>query len=652
MTALQVPGSRAGRAERAVVVRGAGALADAIRDGISGPGGVAVDILVAAGYDPAGTAAAGAAAYRTGRASLPVRAEPGRVTIGPLAVPPERGCLTCLLRREEAVRAAAPDGPRQLWQGWLAGTVPPTAPALAAPLRQAVAALVAGECAALSGRPSRGGRGGIVEVDALSLAVCRRTFLADPQCPVCGHVPDDDVGAGTPALEPRRPTAPGGLRLRDLVAEYDRLVDTYVDARCGIVPAVTAGDVGSLVFASAPACRPGQEPVEGYGRTVDYRSGTVVAIAEALERLGGLHPRGRRTRVRASFRQLGLDAALDPLSLGLPQGGVTGRRPGHGIAYGPDVPLDWVHAYSFRRGGPILVPAGIAYYGECDQQIAYECSNGCALGGCLEEAILHGIFEVAERDAFLISWYARLPLPRVDPRTSTDPVNRMLVRRVERDTGCRLDAFDATMPEGLPSLFLVLVDEADRPGFPKAYCGAGAHLDPERALRGGLLEVGGAYRLLADHLRREPERADRLAADPDFVVAMEDHALTYAARTSWPRLGFLYRGGGVRSMTEAFPPWARHRPAGDLLADLRRVVDRYLAGGLDVIVVDQTADEHRAADLHCVKVIIPGTLPMTFGHRNRRTDGLPRLREAPIRLGYRTAPLSEDEINPHPHPFP
>lgn len=43
---------------------------------------------------------------------------------------------------------------------------------------------------------------------------------------------------------------------------------------------------------------------------------------------------------------------------------------------------------------------------------------------------------------------------------------------------------------------------------------------------------------------------------------------------------------------------------------------------------------------------------MTFGHDLRRVDGLPRLYEVPRRLGHRNQPLTPDEINPHPHPFP
>ena len=37
-----------------------------------------------------------------------------------------------------------------------------------------------------------------------------------------------------------------------------------------------------------------------------------------------------------------------------------------------------------------------------------------ACGATLEEAILSGLLELVERDAFLIAWYNRLSLPLVD----------------------------------------------------------------------------------------------------------------------------------------------------------------------------------------------------------------------------------------------
>ena len=90
----------------------------------------------------------------------------------------------------------------------------------------------------------------------------------------------------------------------------------------------------------------------------------------------------------------------------------------------------------------------------------------------------------------------------------------------------------------------------------------------------------------------------------------------------------------------------------DLTDDVTETARRLWWHGLDVIVVDQTTPEHRAGGFCCVKVIIPGALPMTFGHYNRRTQGLPRLLEVPRLLGYRDKALLPQDINPHPHPFP
>jgi thiazole/oxazole-forming peptide maturase SagD family component len=86
----------------------------------------------------------------------------------------------------------------------------------------------------------------------------------------------------------------------------------------------------------------------------------------------------------------------------------------------------WTWGYSFARQAPILVPQACASYGALhrtpqERPFVYEISNGCALGGCLEEAILYGILEVAERDAFLMTWYGRMPVPCLDLSSAADP---------------------------------------------------------------------------------------------------------------------------------------------------------------------------------------------------------------------------------------
>lgn len=70
-------------------------------------------------------------------------------------------------------------------------------------------------------------------------------------------------------------------------------------------------------------------------------------------------------------------------------------------------------------------------------------------------------------------------------------------------------------------------------------------------------------------------------------------------------------------------------------------------------MVDQTDPATRdRLGLHAAKVIVPGTLPMTFGHVNRRTLGLPRLLEVPARLGRVPTVRQHADLPLHPHPFP
>lgn len=90
----------------------------------------------------------------------------------------------------------------------------------------------------------------------------------------------------------------------------------------------------------------------------------------------------------------------------------------------------------------------------------------------------------------------------------------------------------------------------------------------------------------------------------------------------------------------------------DLTDDLQEMLQEFCRLDLEVIVVDQTADELKPNGLHCVKVLIPGMLPMTFGHHLTRLTGLARALKVPMELGFSQRPLTLAELNPHPHPFP
>jgi ribosomal protein S12 methylthiotransferase accessory factor len=90
----------------------------------------------------------------------------------------------------------------------------------------------------------------------------------------------------------------------------------------------------------------------------------------------------------------------------------------------------------------------------------------------------------------------------------------------------------------------------------------------------------------------------------------------------------------------------------DLTEDLKDILQQFRKLDLDVIVVDLTSPEIMRNGLFCVKVLIPGLLPMTFGHNFTRLAGLERVLRVPMELGYVKKPLTMEQLNPFPHPFP
>jgi ribosomal protein S12 methylthiotransferase accessory factor len=249
-----------------------------------------------------------------------------------------------------------------------------------------------------------------------------------------------------------------------------------------------------------------------------------------------------------------------------------------------------------------------------------------------------------------MAWYARRPLARIDLDTAVDPGIRLLAAHLEESTRRTITVFDTTVEQGIPSVWAIAVDRAGGPDRATALCAGGAHVDPERAVVNALRELGPILASVDRSYRQNRERVAAMIDDSDLVRSMGDHSLLYADRDAFPRLEFLFASRESRSLVDMAE---RSIPVSDDLGrDVEHAIGRYLADGLDVLVVDQTTAEHRAADLACVKVIVPGTLPMTFGHSMRRVDGLPRLFTVPSQLGDPAPPATTDDLNPHPHPFP
>jgi ribosomal protein S12 methylthiotransferase accessory factor len=598
---------------------------------------------------------------------LPVSTEPGHLIVGPMTTGARPGCLTCAYTRRRGV-SSHPAEFGALWrsQGDRLSTMASrrrTGFAAGVAAELVAAELDAAGVEALGAEPAGRPDDAVWLVGLRDIRVSRHRLLPDPACPECGTAPRDGRAAARFVAQPRPKPATDVYRVRAVAPRDGELRDRYVDAELGLIQSVTSSRTsgpGAFVTGTAVMSARGsggdhEHPDRyGWGRTFDVPGAELTAILEALERYGAEQPAGEYAAVRGSYRELAADA-VDPRTLGL-HTDEQYASPGFRFQpYTEDLVLKWVWGWSFSRRRPVLVPRQCAYYAihdHDDPPIVYDSSNGGALGGCPEEAILHGLLEVAERDAFLMTWYARLPVARIDPASARDRTIPMLIAHLRQRYGHEIRLYDTTLEQGVPTFWAMAVDPDRDPARVQTLCAAGSALVPERGVLSALHELAD----LLDHRdggydAEQRASAGAMVADPYLVRGMSDHSTLYSHDGARARLDFL-DGGRLHSFAELAErhwSWPAHT---DLARDLDELVGRYLAGGLDVIVVDQTAPEHRPAGLSVVKVLVPGTLPMTFGYRNRRVHGLPRLLTVPHALGYRDRPLTPAEVNPHPHPFP
>lgn len=576
---------------------------------------------------------------------LAVHVELNKVIVGPLVHPGDPGCPCCLQLRRERL------GGGVLWQHWLrddrgfpvSGHVPALLDPLAVEVVKDVASqLVEDEAAGENPRL-------VAVINLHSLEIRRHTLLADPYCEDCGILPDDSRGTVNRRMMKRQKISEFGSRGRNVYKDYDSIHKLYVDPFCGLIGKIDRGAEGGLVMAGAamPLRFDGlKEP--GYGRSRDYRTSEITAILEALERYGGVAPGGRRSVVRGSLNRL--PEAVNPDIFGRHTEESYNDSSFRYRRFDPDQDVMWVWSQSLRTGEARLIPEALAYY-YChrlrpdDPVSYYEVSNGCALGSSLEEAALHGLMEVVERDAFLSTWYTQMTPNRIDLESCVNPLVCGQAEAIKARTGYDVFAFDITTDYGIPAVWTMAVEPGGN--GPIALCTAGAGLDPERALLNAMNELGP---ILVDVIRRYPEEEAHnaeMVRDPLKVVTMPDHSGLYAHPDAFGRFSFLF--GGPTIGIEAVGGDNRLRAdRDDLAVDLAAAVAR--VG--DAFIIDQTTPEHRAGGFSCVKVLVPGAVPMTFGYRNRRVDGLPRLRELPRRLGRLNRDLRSNELNPYPHPFP
>jgi ribosomal protein S12 methylthiotransferase accessory factor YcaO len=179
----------------------------------------------------------------------------------------------------------------------------------------------------------------------------------------------------------------------------------------------------------------------------------------------------------SSFDEL-IDLAIDPQHFNLAENSSFLRAK----------KIDWVWGYSLSRKVPVLVPANLVFCpyltSNNDKYIVMSDSNGLASGNNMEEAILHGLLEIIERDQVFISEYNRLPFKRIIPESVPGACKPTIDRLT--DKGYQVSILSGTTDIPVPFMAAFIQHKKNPSNCSVAY---GSYPDPALAIERALTEA-------------------------------------------------------------------------------------------------------------------------------------------------------------------
>lgn len=193
---------------------------------------------------------------------------------------------------------------------------------------------------------------------------------------------------------------------------------------------------------------------------------------------------------------------IDPISLNLPKD------------FSKDLldtmNLEWSMSRDLISGEDYYIPSNAIYHPYVPennvQGLFKGNTNGLASGNILEEAILHGIFEVIERDAWSIFELTHKNSKQIDLESiDSDSINQILNKY--KENGINIKLMDLTADVGVPTI-AASADDTVLKDAGLLSLGIGTHLNPEIAVLRALTEVAQSRATQIQGAREDTVRAD------------------------------------------------------------------------------------------------------------------------------------------------
>lgn len=297
--------------------------------------------------------------------------------------------------------------------------------------------------------------------------------------------------------------------------------------------------------------------------------------------------------------------------------------------WSPEDRCYWAQAQNILTGNSVAILADLIYFPFRDGESKYADANssGVAAYPNWEGAVERAVFELIERDAFMVAWLNRLPGATISEGSLPLAIQQRLAD--VRSQGFRISIQDIGLDLG-PVFFVIA--QSEQHIF--TTCSGAASVVAENALERALMEVEASIYCKLQSLKNPVKRLH-----PADVRLPCDHGLLYEQMQWYKQADFFFMADREANMPtlldRCFQSW-------------ENCIDAVSRKGMNILAVDLGSAEN--GQLRIARAFIPGLVPMSFGY-GEEPCGMERLYSIPVTLGMRRLPLTYGKLNKFPHPY-
>lgn len=302
-----------------------------------------------------------------------------------------------------------------------------------------------------------------------------------------------------------------------------------------------------------------------------------------------------------------------------------------------DIEVSWFPTIDLTNGKETWLPAQFIYlpFNYDKEYITANTSTGLAAHSNYYKAILTALYEVIERDSFVITWLQEI----VSDKIIIDSEIQSFLNK-KFPTEYEWHFFDITYDINVPSVLGICIGEAEYGKF--IAVGSSTRQTFGEATKKVIQEIGQAvpyFRYLLG------ERKDWMP-DDDFtkIQDFEEHSIFYTKRTDLWHIFDKWRNANPTKKIDFDEPFSRNDKE-----EILHLMSILKNKNYNVLLKDVTTPDIRQLGFYSIKIFIPQLLQLAGSYPFYFLGGK-RLYDVPKQLGYQSKKF--DDLNKFPHPFP